>query len=131
MKTSPPHAISTQSPQKRAVVYFRVSTSRQATKNNEAEGYSIPQQRELCSQKAQSLGAVVVDEFVDAGASARSANRPALQQMLALLESPSSDIDYVIVHKLDRLARDRADDVTIVMAIKAAGATLVSVRTHR
>lgn len=37
------------------------------------------------------------------------------------------DIDYVIVHKVDRLARNRADDVEIVMAIRQAGAQLVSV----
>lgn len=112
---------------KRAFLYLRVSTSRQATKNNQAEGYSIPQQREFCADKARYLGAVVVEEFVDAGASARSANRPALQQMLAALSTPGANIDYVIVHKLDRLARDRMDDVSIVMAIKSAGATLVSV----
>ena len=39
----------------------------------------------------------------------------------------SERIDYVIVHKLDRLARDRADDVNIFLAIKNAGAALVSV----
>ena len=32
----------------------------------------------------------------------------------------------MIVHKIDRLARNRADDVEITLAIKAAGATLVS-----
>lgn len=38
----------------------------------------------------------------------------------------AGDIDYVIVHKVDRLARNRADDVEIVMAIRQAGAQLVS-----
>ena len=37
------------------------------------------------------------------------------------------DIDYVIVHKVDRLARNRGDDVAITMAIQSAGAQLVSV----
>jgi DNA invertase Pin-like site-specific DNA recombinase len=37
------------------------------------------------------------------------------------------DVDYVIVHKVDRLARNRADDVTINLAITEAGARLVSV----
>ena len=32
----------------------------------------------------------------------------------------------MIVHKVDRLARNRADDVEIVMQIRAAGAQLVS-----
>ena len=52
--------------------------------------------------------------------------------MLASLEASAKDktarhIDYVIVHKLDRLARDRADDVAIALAVRNAGATLVSV----
>lgn len=109
---------------KRAVVYLRVSTSRQATKNGEAEGYSIPAQRSACLRKAQDLDAEVVEEFVDAGASARSADRAGLQELLKYLES--GGVDYVIVHKLDRLARDRADDVAIMLAIRKAGAILVS-----
>lgn len=84
---------------KSAVIYLRVSTDRQARKGGEAEGYSIPAQRQACMQQAAQLGAVVVEEFVDAGASARSADRPQLQAMLARLEG--RDIDYVIIHKVD------------------------------
>ena len=36
-------------------------------------------------------------------------------------------VKYVIVHKVDRLARNRADDVVINLALKQAGAELVSV----
>ena len=43
-------------------------------------------------------------EYVDAGASARSIDRPALQQLLERL-TDKKDIDYVIVYKLDRWAR--------------------------
>ncbi|HSH59419.1 MAG TPA: recombinase family protein [Acidimicrobiales bacterium] len=110
---------------KRALLYLRVSTARQASKGTEAEGYSIPAQREACSRKARELGASVVDEYVDAGASARSADRPALQALLERLMT-ERDADYVIVHKVDRLARDRHDDVTIGLAIHQAGALLVS-----
>lgn len=35
-------------------------------------------------------------------------------------------VDYVIVHKLDRLARSRADDIAITQAVHAAGARLIS-----
>ena len=67
----------------RAVLYLRVSTSRQASKNGEAEGYSIPAQRSARERKVSDLGAEVVREFVDAGAAARSADRDGLQEMLA------------------------------------------------
>ncbi len=113
---------------KRAIIYLRVSTARQASKDGEAEGYSIPAQRTACIKKAGELGSVAVEEYVDAGASARSADRDGLQAMLARLADGSlPSVDYVIVHKLDRLARDRADDVAILLGIRKAGATLVSV----
>lgn len=107
-----------------ALVYLRVSTARQATKNGEAEGYSIPAQREACLRKARDLGADVVDEFVDAGASARSADRAELQRLLERVKA--GDITYVIVHKLDRLSRSRIDDAQISLTFQMAGTTLVS-----
>jgi site-specific DNA recombinase len=111
---------------KRAVIYLRVSTTEQARSADSAEGYSIPAQREACTNKAHEMGAEVVAEFTDRGESARSAARPELQRMLALL-AEHKDIDYVIVHKVDRLARNRADDVQIQLAIERAKARLVSV----
>lgn len=111
-----------------ALIYLRVSTARQASKGGEAEGYSIPAQRTACVARARELGAVVTEEFVDAGASARSADRDGLQALLARLEdSEQPQVNFIIVHKLDRLARDRADDVQIQLAIRKAGAQLVSV----
>ncbi len=110
---------------KRAVIYLRVSTSAQADTDYSDEGYSIPAQREACVRKAEAMGARVVDQYVDRGESARSADRPGLLEMLSRLKS-LRDVDYVIVHKVDRLARNRADDVEIVVAIRSAGAELVS-----
>ena len=45
--------------------------------------------------------------------------------MLCYLKD-AGDVDYVIVHKLDRLARNRADDVEINRAFDEAGVRLVS-----
>jgi len=109
---------------KTAVSYLRVSTKEQAEKGGQTEGFSIPAQREANRRKAESLGAVIVAEFIDAGESAKSADRPDLQRMLRYLAEHHTD--YVLVHKVDRLARNRVDDVEITMAIKKAGATLVS-----
>ena len=107
-----------------AVIYLRVSTKEQAERGGDGEGFSIPAQREACRRKAEALGAVVIEEFVDRGESARSSARPELQRMLGhLIEEPAT---YVIVHKIDRLARNRADDVEINLVIQKAGATLVS-----
>jgi len=108
----------------RAVLYLRVSTKEQAERDGDPEGYSIPAQREAGKRKAAALGAVVDEQFVDRGESAKTADRPELQRMLAYVKK--NQIDYVIVHKVDRLARNRADDVEITLAIRAAGATLIS-----
>ena len=86
---------------KKAIIYLRVSTAKQAATGGEVEGYSIPAQRSACHRKAAELGSSVVAEYVDAGASARSADRPALQELLDRLED-EQDVDYVIVHKVDR-----------------------------
>ena len=110
----------------RAVIYLRVSTAQQAATDRDAEGFSIPAQREACLRKAESLGAEVVQEYVDVGESARTAQRPGLQALLRRL-AEFGDVDYVIVHKVDRLARNRADDVNINLSLQEAGARLVSV----
>jgi site-specific DNA recombinase len=108
-----------------AVIYLRVSTKEQAEKGGEAEGYSIPAQREACRRKAASLKAAVIEEFPERGESAKTADRPELQRMLGFITEHR--VKYVIVHKVDRLARNRADDVVINLALKQAGAELVSV----
>lgn len=70
------------------------------------------------------LDAAIVEEFVDAGASAKSADRPDLMRMIQYVKT--NKVAYCIVHKVDRLARNRADDVTILLALQQAGVMLVS-----
>ena len=107
-----------------AVSYLRVSTREQAERGGTEEGFSIPAQREANHRKADELSARIVREFVDAGESARSADRDGLQEMLAFIAA--TRVQFCIVHKLDRLARNRADDVKIHEALINAGVTLVS-----
>ena len=117
-------AVKTDEPVLLAVSYLRVSTREQAERGGTEEGFSIPAQREANARKADELGAKVVREFVDAGESARSADRDGLREMLAYITA--SRVTFCIVHKLDRLARNRADDVAIHQALLSAGVTLVS-----
>ena len=112
-------------PRLRAVVYLRVSTLEQAATDYGEDGYSLQAPREACRRTAERLNADVVEEYIDRGKSARSADRPQLQMMLKRI-GEQKDVDLVIVHKVDRLARNRADDVQIVLALKKAGAALVS-----
>lgn len=107
-----------------AVSYLRVSTKEQASKGGRDEGFSIPAQREANLRKARELNAIITEEFVDAGESARKADRPELMRMIEYVKT--HQVAYCIVHKVDRLARNRADDVTIHLALKEAGVMLVS-----
>lgn len=111
-----------------AVSYLRVSTRGQAERGGGAdEGFSIPAQREANKRKALSMGAIVGKEFVDRGASAKSADRPELQKMLEYVKENADRVDYVIVHKVDRLARNRGDDIDIMRTLRECGVQLVSV----
>jgi len=105
----------------KAVTYLRVSTKEQAE-----EGYSIPAQAEACRRFIADRSWEVADEYVDRGESARTADRPQLQAMLArLAEDPS--IDCLVVHKLDRLARNLEDHAAVRAALRKAGVQLHSV----
>jgi site-specific DNA recombinase len=105
----------------KAVIYLRVSTKEQAE-----EGYSIPAQAEACRRFIADHGWELADEYVDRGESARTADRPQLQAMLArLAEDPT--IEALVVHKLDRLARNLEDHAAVRAALRKAGVQLHSV----
>ena len=70
-----------------AVSYLRVSTKEQASKGGRDEGFSIPAQREANLRKARELNAIIVEEFVDAGESARKADRPDLVRMIEYVKA--------------------------------------------
>jgi site-specific DNA recombinase len=114
---------------KRAAIYIRVSTHEQATRNGEPEGYSIPYQREACQRRAHELDAEVVAEYVDAGESAKTADRTQLKTFLERIRT-DHDIDLVIVHKLNRLLRRIRDLALVDAQLEAAGCSLVSVVEH-
>ncbi|MEU4768133.1 recombinase family protein [Actinosynnema sp. NPDC023794] len=111
-----------------AVIYLRVSTKRQAKKGYNPDGYSIPAQEMDCRAKAGELKVNVVAVFVDKGESARTTDRPEFLKMMEFIKERRPR--YLIVHKLDRWARDRVDDVLMHLQVKASGAQLVSVKEN-
>lgn len=108
-----------------ALIYLRVSTKERAEKGEATEGYSIPAQREACVRLCAERGLNVLDEFVDAGESARSSDRPSLKVMLSRVGE--GDIGAIVVHKIDRQARNTEDHVAIRAALRRHGCQLVSV----
>src|SRR5947209_18301693 len=114
---------------KRAVIYLRVSTAKQANKDDDPDGYSLPAQREACERKADQLDAEVVAVFVDRGESAKTADRPEFQRMLRFVKE-QGNIDYVILDKVDRFARNRRDDANTMFELHSVGTQLVSVKEN-
>ena len=110
---------------KRAVLYLRVSSRDQLETDYDDDGLSIAAQRERVAQKAAEYGAVVVDEYIERAESAKTNDRPALNTMLKRIKE-QRDVDYVIVWKVDRFARNRRDDANMLFEIELAGARLIS-----
>ena len=113
---------------KTAWSYLRVSTTRQVNKAYNPEGYSLPAQRDANQRKAAELDAEIAVEFIERGETGRTVDRPEFQRMLTLLKDTPPD--YLIVHKLDRWARNLTDDVLLRLEIRKTGVQLVSATEH-
>lgn len=103
---------------KTAYVYARFSSDNQREESIDAQIRAI---REYC----ETNDIRILQVFKDEAQSARTAKRPAFQELFGLIkENPS---DYLIVHKLDRFARSREDAAFYRSKLKEAGMKLVSV----
>lgn len=86
----------------KVIGYIRVSTDEQAS-----QGHSLPAQESKLRAYADLYDLDLVDVVVDAGVSAKTLNRPGLQQALAALEAGQAD--GILIAKLDRLTRSVKD----------------------
>ena len=107
--------------EKKALIYVRVSTERQAR-----EGYSLDAQEKLCRKFANDKGYKILTVYKDEGKSATNLNRPALQNLLDRCQE-DKHVDFVIVQETDRLARNIIDHFTIKALFKKTGTKLISV----
>lgn len=87
----------------RVAAYARVSTDMQAE-----DGLSIAAQLTEIREYAEARGWQVVSEFVDAGITGQTLDRPGLQAML--LAAAQGAFDILIVHELSRLSRSSVYD---------------------
>ena len=107
---------------KRAALYLRVSTGRQA----EGE-VSLPSQRDLTRRYCEAQGWTVVEEFVEPGASATDDRRPVFQRMLEQAASAERTFDVICVHAFSRFYRNGAEMEMTIRRLKKAGVEVVSV----
>jgi site-specific DNA recombinase len=84
-----------------AAIYVRYSSERQS------DGYSIEAQLKACLEYCKQKGYTVVATFIEEAESAKTDDRPEFQKMMA--EVKKSNFDVVVVHKVDRFARNRND----------------------
>lgn len=106
---------------KRAVAYCRVSTEGQLGDDK----FGIPYQKELIKDFAEKNDYEIEKWFYDEGVSGASKDRPGLG---SLLEGGATNppIEYVLVAKTDRIARDVELYYTFKGMLSAKGLTLIS-----
>ena len=103
----------------KVVAYCRYSSEGQR------EGYSIEAQRKAIEDYCEREGHTVVEYYVDEAKSGTNDDRFEFQSMIAA--APSKRFQAVIVHKLDRFARDRYDSAIYKKKLKDSGVRLISV----
>ena len=103
---------------KRAVIYARVSTERQAD-----EGLSVESQIQACRRKADELGAAVVNVYRDDGISGRTDARPGFRA--AIHHCTLVGADFMVCWSSSRFARDQLDALSYKRELSSAGVRLV------
>ena len=103
---------------KTAYIYARYSSDNQREESIAAQLRAI---HEYCDTN----GIRILQEFKDEAFSARTAKRPEFQRMFGVIRERPADL--LIVHKLDRFARSRADAAFYRSKLKEKGMRLVSV----
>jgi site-specific DNA recombinase len=101
------------------LIYCRVSTAEQSE--------SLPVQEKKCRDSAETQNLNVTLVFTDAGESARTADRPQLQALLTFCRKRKGKVGNVIVADLSRLARNVADQSTLIATLAELGIRLRSV----
>ena len=109
-------------PQKKAVIYCRVSDAKQLKK-----GDGLNSQQTRCREFAKHKSYDVVEVFKDKGISGGLIDRPGMQQMLSYLKKHKRHTTHiVIIDDISRLARDLMAHIQLRTEINDAGGILQS-----
>lgn len=102
----------------KAVAYTRFSSDNQREESIDAQIRAI-------KEYAKRNDIIIVGEYIDKAKSATTDNRPEFLRMVA--DSKKEEFDIVLVHKLDRFARNRQDSIGYRMELKRHAVSLISV----
>ncbi|MGB9661552.1 MAG: recombinase family protein [Moorellaceae bacterium] len=100
---------------RKAIVYARVSTQDQAL------GFSLATQKELCEKKARDLGATEI-EIIEDTYTGTELHRPALDYLRRQVSE--RQVQLVVVYDPDRLSRDLTDLLLLCREFDGAGVRL-------
>ncbi len=109
-----------QEKQPKVAIYARVSTDEQAK-----EGLSIDAQIDKCRNFCKARDWKVFKVYKDAGYSAGSLNRPALE--LLLRDAQDKKFDIILVYKIDRFSRKLKDLIMVLEDLKEKNINFTSV----
>lgn len=102
----------------RAAAYARYSSDMQREESIEAQIRAI-------SNYCANNDIEIIDYYIDRAKTATNTSRPAFQKMIN--DAMSDAFDIVVVHKLDRFARNRYDSIVYRAQLKNFGVVLLSV----
>lgn len=102
----------------KVALYARFSSDNQRTESIDAQ---IRAMKDYCKKKKF----VIVNTYIDEARSAMNDRRPSFQQMIA--DSDKREFNIVLVHKLDRFARNRYDSAVYKRELKKNGVMVYSV----
>src|SRR3989344_5045030 len=104
----------------KVAIYSRVSTEEQAK-----EGLSVEAQIDKCKSFCEAREWDVFKVYKDAGYSAGSLKRPALE--LLLRDAQEKKFDIILVHKIDRFSRKLKDLIMVLDDLKEKNINFTSV----
>ncbi len=106
---------------KNGIIYCRVSSTEQV------EGTSLESQQKICSDYAVRENIQVLQVFIEKGESAKTADRTEFIKAVSFCGDKKNKVDYFIVYKLDRFARNQADHITVRETLRKYHVELKSV----
>ncbi len=102
------------------IIYCRVSSLEQV------DGTSLESQERVCKEYAQRLNINITGIFIEKGESAKTADRTEFNKAVAFCSVKKNQIEYFIVYKLDRFARNQNDHVAVKQILSKHGVKLRS-----
>src|SRR6266478_1458638 len=106
--------------QKTGIIYCRVSSK------DQIENTSLESQERHCREFAKKQDILILGVYIDKGESAKTADRTEFIKAIAFCSNKKNKVDYFVVYKIDRFARNQDDHVLVRATLRRSGTELRS-----